>query len=870
MAIHYVLEQELGGGGMSRVFVAREESLGRQVVVKVLPPEMAAAVSVDRFRREIQLAAQLQHPHIVPLLAAGETNGLPYYTMPFVRGDSLRAKLGKGGELPVSDAVRILREVASALSYAHEHGVVHRDIKPENVLISGGSAVVTDFGVAKALTASSGASATSLTSLGVALGTPAYMAPEQASADPTIDHRADIYALGVMAYEMLTGSTPFAGRSPQATLAAHVIETPDAVTRRRASVPPVLGALVMKCLEKRASDRPQTANDVMHELDAMVTPSGGMEPTRAMTAVSPPNKTRGRWIPISAGVAAIIAIAGVAGLEYTRGSAKPPGSAEAPALAVMPFENVGRKEGQEFTDGMTEEITNRLASLQGLRVVGRQSVKSYAGTNETTQQIARELGVKYVLTGTVRWDKDASGKVLVRVSPALLRADDATQMWADEYQTVLSGMFEVQSKLATDVVHALNVKLLAPDRAQLAAKLTDNPEAEALYLRADALLHLEEEPERLRQSVAILQRAVALDPKFAIAYARLAFAHTELYWTQSDQTPARLDSAKVSLENAAAINPDLPEVHFASGVYYYHGFFDYQKAAAEFAVVERLRPNDFWNEAYLGYIARRQGDFEASIHHMRRAVELEPRNGGVAAALASTLVTLRRWDEATPLISKALILDPTDVSAYDLKVQVALGQNGNIPAALSTMRDAKRNANRAAFLGLLMGNFWPALLDPELKQDAIDARWTPDAMPHASFLGQKSALWMYLGDSLRMKQAADSSLHMAEAEISRHSSETDNLLNVALAQATFGHKAAALEALNKAASLSAKDALALSGFDYLRGTILLLTGDHDGAITMFEKSMSHPGGINRNVLRLDPFYAPLRSNPRFQKLLQGN
>src|SRR5687767_8396015 len=279
----YRLEHELGGGGMSRVFVAEEASLGRKVVIKVLPPEMAAAVSMDRFRREIQLAARLQHPHIVPLLAAGETGGVPYFTMPYVRGESLRARLLKGGELPISETVRILREVASALAYAHENNIVHRDIKPENVLISGGSAVVTDFGVSKALSASSGAGGTSLTSTGVALGTPAYMAPEQATADPHIDHRADIYALGVMAYEMLTGSPPFPGRSPQATLAAHVTEKPDVVTHRRAMVSPLLASLVMSCLEKRPADRPQTAHEVMHQLDALSTPSGGLPPTMQLT-----------------------------------------------------------------------------------------------------------------------------------------------------------------------------------------------------------------------------------------------------------------------------------------------------------------------------------------------------------------------------------------------------------------------------------------------------------------------------------------------------------------------------------------------------------------------------------------------------------
>ncbi|HEY8852597.1 MAG TPA: serine/threonine-protein kinase, partial [Gemmatimonadaceae bacterium] len=211
----YILERELGGGGMSRVFIAEDTSLGRKVVVKVLLPDLAATVNIERFRREIQLAAKLQHPHIVPVLSAGISEGLPYYMMPFIEGESLRARLARSGELPVHDTARILRDVLSALSYAHEHGVVHRDIKPDNVLLTGNHAVVADFGVAKALSASTNPGS-SLTSLGVALGTPAYMSPEQAAADPSTDHRADLYGVGAMAYEMLTGQQVFSTRSPQA------------------------------------------------------------------------------------------------------------------------------------------------------------------------------------------------------------------------------------------------------------------------------------------------------------------------------------------------------------------------------------------------------------------------------------------------------------------------------------------------------------------------------------------------------------------------------------------------------------------------------------------------------------------------------
>ena len=319
----YLLERELGGGGMSRVFVAHETSLGRKVVVKVLLPELAAGVSVDRFRREIQLAAQLQHPHIVPLLSAGESNGLPYFTMPFVAGESLRARVARG-ELPVGEAVHILRDVVSALAYAHEFGVAHRDIKPDNVLLSGGVAVVTDFGVAKAVSASSEEHQhTALTSMGMALGTPAYMAPEQATADPNVDHRVDIYALGAMAYEMLTGRAPFAGRSAQATLAAHVVEDPDPIERRRPGLPAALAALVMQCLAKRPADRPQAAADVMHTLDSLATPSGGTSPT---AAVRMPTSSTGRAPagvarpPLRAALAGglVLALLAAAGIYWSR------------------------------------------------------------------------------------------------------------------------------------------------------------------------------------------------------------------------------------------------------------------------------------------------------------------------------------------------------------------------------------------------------------------------------------------------------------------------------------------------------------------------------------------------------------------------
>jgi serine/threonine-protein kinase len=329
LASSYSIVRELGGGGMSCVFLATETALDREVVVKVLPPELAHAVSADRFRQEIRHAARLSHPHIVPLLSAGQAGDLLYYTMPFVEGESLRTRLARSGELPTREAVRLLREVADALAYAHAHGLVHRDIKPDNVLLSSGHAVVTDFGVAKALSASATGGGSGLTSLGVALGTPAYMAPEQAAAEPTTDHRADLYAWGCLAYEILTGQPPFVGRSAAALLAAHAIDTPEPVSARRPAVPPALAELVMRCLAKRPADRPQSAGELLQMLDGVMTPSGGMEPT----TVVPARRPRSRAALVAASGLGIIGV--VAAVAWAVAARGPPVDARRITLAPI-------------------------------------------------------------------------------------------------------------------------------------------------------------------------------------------------------------------------------------------------------------------------------------------------------------------------------------------------------------------------------------------------------------------------------------------------------------------------------------------------------------------------------------------------------
>ncbi|HYC32029.1 MAG TPA: serine/threonine-protein kinase [Gemmatimonadales bacterium] len=268
-----MFQRELGGGGMSRTYLALEQALNRRIVVKVLAPELLAGISLERFHREVLLAARLQHPHVVPVLTAGEAGGLPWFTMPYVDGDSLRRRLEQG-PVPTGEVVSILRDVARALAYAHAHGIVHRDIKPDNVLLSAGSATVTDFGIAKAISAArtdGGGRATTLTQVGTSIGTPIYMAPEQAAADPNADHRVDLYAFGVMAYELIAGRPPFQGNTPARLLAAHMAETPRDVRSIRPGMPPALADLIMACLAKDPDDRPQQARDLVRVLETVTT-----------------------------------------------------------------------------------------------------------------------------------------------------------------------------------------------------------------------------------------------------------------------------------------------------------------------------------------------------------------------------------------------------------------------------------------------------------------------------------------------------------------------------------------------------------------------------------------------------------------------
>jgi len=641
----YTVERELGGGGMSRVFVATENTLGRKVVVKVLPPDLAAEVSAERFRREIQVAAQLQNAHIVPLLTAGQGEGLLYYTMPFVEGETLRAKLAREGELPLSAAIQVLRDVAKALAYAHRNGVVHRDIKPENILISDGDALVADFGVAKAIRASATHGDAGLTSVGMALGTPAYMAPEQAAGDATADARADLYALGAVAYEMLTGSSLFPGRSPQALLAAHTTETPESIKRRRPNLPPAIATLVMRLLEKRPADRPQAAEEVLRTFDDTAISGGtGLIAAHQNPGTKPPGANR-RRLALGLALASIISGAILVAIALRPHRAVPvAGGAEA-SIAVLPFVNMsGDKENEYFSDGMTEELIDRLANLHGMRVAARTSSFAFRGKDVNVSEIGRQLHVHNVVEGSVR----RSGSH-VRITAQLIDADSGYHRWSHTYDADVKDAFAVQQQIGAAIAGELQLTLEGRDSVTLAHAPTSDTAAHGLYLRG--LYHWNQRTSAsLTVATKEFREAIARDTNYVEAYAALAETYSIL--------PSYLDV--------------MPDSVFALGVAAAHRALALDSANAQ-------------AHSALGNLLAEQYQWEASIREYERAIALNPRDPTPHHWYALTLATLGRFPDAIREGRLAVEADPlSQVSRQDL-AEVYL-QSGDFDAAEAEAR----------------------------------------------------------------------------------------------------------------------------------------------------------------------------------------
>jgi TolB-like protein/tRNA A-37 threonylcarbamoyl transferase component Bud32 len=869
----YTLERELGGGGMSRVFIAEDNSLGRKVVVKVLLPDLAATVNIERFRREIQLAAKLQHPHIVPVLSAGISDGLPYYTMPFIEGESLRARLSRSGELPVHDTARILRDVLSALSYAHEHGVVHRDMKPDNVLLTGNHAVVADFGVAKALSASTNPGS-SLTSLGVALGTPAYMSPEQAAADPATDHRADLYGVGAMAYEMLTGQQVFSARSPQAMLAAHATQKPEAIDVRRPSVPRELSSLIMRSLEKHAADRPQSAAEMLADLEAAVTPSGATTPH--IGAIAPrrayPSSRRGTFMAVGSAIVILLLASSTAYWRTHRSvEAGPVVVADStPSLAVLPFDNLGNKDDAYFADGMTDEISSKLGGVGGLIVIGRQSAKSYANTTKPPQQIGKELGATYLLTGTVRWDRSRNGRNLVKITPVLLRSSSGAEIWSEPYQAEATNVFDIQGKVAEHVAEAMRVKLSQSDKTELASRPTVDAQAYDYFLRGKMLSAVTAtRPSDYLRAAAFLQHAVERDPKFALAYAHLGNAHLNAFWWQADDSPHRLAMAKAAIDTALALDPRLAAGYMAKATYYYRAKLDYAKALETLLLAEKISPNDPELLYLKGLIERRQNKWDEAIKDQERSAQLDPRNVRYAIDLCTSLVVTRHYPEARGVCEGIISLAPDRLDGYARLSSLILLSTGDVNKAVAILKHAKGQVDPDQWKrGVLVLN-WPGLTDPELRRDMEEALSAKEDQNRMDFLLARLTYSVYMKNKPAQLAFADSMI--AEAPKGMRGNYLDALLHSYLSEAyaAKGDRQRSLEEGRLSLQMSPLSADAVGASNNL-GSIAssaVLAGSYDEAITYLEQLLAIPSWLSVPLLRVDPWFDQLRGNPRFERLL---
>ncbi len=670
----YTFEREIGGGGMSRVFVADENRLGRKVAVKVLMPDLAAGVSAARFEREIKLAAGLQQANIVPLLATGDVDGLPYYTMPFVAGRSLRELLTTAGAMSISQSVSILRDVARALAYAHEHGVVHRDIKPDNVLLSGEAAVVTDFGIAKALSASriEGSGGT-LTQLGTSIGTPAYMAPEQAAGDPAADHRSDLYAFGCVAYELLSGAPPFVERQPHQLFAAHMAQRPVPLAQKRSDVPANLAVLVMQCLEKDPAKRPQAAREILQALDTVIT-----------AGHAAPAPGRRRWaIAAAAGtIAAVIATALFFVLESPSGGAG--AGKEIRSVAVVPFVITGDDTASAyFANGMSDEIAGVLAKVPNLRVASRRSVDIVSARQLSPQDMGKELGVESLLEGTVRRVGDQ-----LRVSAQLTSTTDGIVRWSQSYDRTASDAFQLQDDIAGAIASEMRLALGGEALASARAGRTVNPEAYDLYLRGRYASHAGTEA-GLRLALDYYQRALAIDPRFAKAQAGVGFIWlflADAYVSSAQAYPLAREAAR----RALLLDSLLADAHAVYG---------YAVSALSWSLAGlpslrraiELDPNSAdWLFLYSQTLCVMDSDdCSGGVREMRRAVTLDPLSPLLRWGLAQTLYFAGRYEEAVVAQRALREVDPNFFYIDDFGA-ASLREKGELERALEQYLAAQR------------------------------------------------------------------------------------------------------------------------------------------------------------------------------------
>jgi serine/threonine protein kinase/Tfp pilus assembly protein PilF len=676
LAERYVLERELGHGGMATVYLARDLKHRRMVALKTLRQELAHALGPERFLREIQIAARLQHPNILPLHDSGEANGLLYYVMPYVEGESLRARMEREGQLPIDEALDIGRQIANALAYAHSQGVVHRDIKPENILLTGQHAVVADFGIARAITAAGGER---LTETGLAVGTAAYMSPEQAAAEPRIDGRSDVYSLGCVVYEMLAGEPPFTGPTAQAVLARKLTEAPRSLRTVRESVPKSLEQGILKALAKSPADRFATAA----QFDVALNQTANVAIFRP--AVSgprlPPRLRRGLAIGaplVAVGLGASWMIAG------SRARA-----AELRSLAVLPCESMAQDTAEEYVpDRWTEELIEKLSSVGELRPKSWLTMRQYRETKKSPGAIAAEVGAGTLVRCRVAETADS-----LRLWVQVIDASQDHVLWSREYaqQLSASAIHAVQTDAARGVAAALGAALSADELERIDRPLTQDTEALKAYRMGRHFLGSLD----IQKSISEFNQAIARDSLFAAAYVGLA--DVTLIDGQQEGLPTKeyVPHAVQLVLKALEIDPALAEAHTLLAEYLFMYTHDWASADREYRRALALSPHSVIAHLWYGVVLMVRGQHDSALAELERAVELDPAFPLARIQLVSGLRVAGRYQEALEEMRAVLEISPNNPVAH-LHLGLVLLQQGNPDSAVAALEK-----------GVQLGARWP-------------------------------------------------------------------------------------------------------------------------------------------------------------------
>ncbi|HTS90067.1 MAG TPA: protein kinase [Gemmatimonadales bacterium] len=881
LADRYRVERELGRGGMATVYLAHDLKHDRPVALKVLHAELAALLGPERFQREIRFAARLQHPHILTVLDSGEAAGQLWFTMPYVEGESLRDRLRRERQLPVEEALRITREAAQALQYAHDHGVIHRDIKPENLLLTtDGNTLVADFGIARGL-----GSGEQLTQTGMSIGTPAYMSPEQASGDKAVDARSDLYSLAAVLYEMLAGEPPYTGPSVQAVLIKRFTEPVPSVRKARPSVPDPIDQALQRALAPIPADRFSGMAQFAQVLQGGLTGTAPVPSTPVTAPPAPPMPTAApapspaaqqRRRPIAALSLALGFLIGLGVLfAWKRNHDTLDTGAGAKRLAVLPFENLGDSADAYFADGMTDEVRGKLSEVPGLAVIARSSSNEYRHSSKGLQEIARELGADYLLTATVRWEKRPDGTSRVRVSPELVRVVQGmapTTNWQQAFDAALTDVFQVQADIAGKVAAALNVALGDSARQEIANRPTANLAAYDAFLKGEAASQgmSATDPASLRRAIDFYSQAVTLDSSFVPAWVELARAHSLLYYN-STPSPAEAEAARLAAERAQALGQGRPEGALAMGSYYASVLGDPPRALDLFQAGLKLAPNNVDLLVATALAEQSLGRWDDALQHLERAGTLDPRSAQTARRAAFTLLWLRRYPEAEKAADHAVALAPTGFNSIETRAMVALAQ-GDLAGAQGVLRNALHGVDPGSLLAYF-GNYWDLCwaLDDAQQQQVLTLG--PGAFDNdRGVWGIVHAQISHLrGDSVRTRIYADSARMAYEQQIRTTPNDGQQHAFRGLALAYLGRKADAIAEGERAVALAPASQDAYGGPYNLHqlARIYLLVGEPDKALDLLERLLKMPYYLSPEWLRIDPSFAPLHGNPRFERLIAG-